>query len=37
MAGGVPDAEEDGLVLLAGVLEGLLSPGIPIHRVVGVL
>ena len=33
----VADAEEYGLVLLAGLLQGLLSPGIPVHRVVGVL
>ena len=37
VAGGVADAEEDGLVLGAGLLQGLRPPGVPVHRVVGVL
>src|SRR5690606_899792 len=31
------DAEQDGLVLPPGALEGLLAPRVPIHRVVGML
>ena len=37
MAGRVADAQEDRPVLLARLGEGLLAPGIPIHRVVLVL
>ena len=37
VAGGVANAEEDGLVLLPGFLQGLLAPGVPVHGVVGVL
>jgi hypothetical protein len=37
MAGGVTNAEENGFVLLSGPSEGLLSPRIPIHRIVGML
>ena len=37
VAGGVADAEEDGLVFGFGFLQGFFSPGIPIHGVVGVL
>jgi hypothetical protein len=37
MAGGIADGKEDGFVFLFRADEGFLSPGIPIHRVVGVL
>ena len=37
VAGAVAHAEKDGLVLLPGPLEGLLTPGVPVHRVVSVL
>ena len=37
VAGRVADGEEDRLVLGPGALEGFLAPGIPVHRVVGVL
>ncbi len=37
VAGGVAGGEEDGLALGAGFGEGLLAPGQPGHRVVGVL
>ena len=37
VAGGVADAQEDGLVLPRGPPEGLLSPGVPVDRVVDVL
>jgi hypothetical protein len=34
---GVADGEEDRLVLVARAREGLVAPGVPVHRVVGVL
>jgi hypothetical protein len=37
VAGGVPDGEEDRLVLVPGPLERLLGPGVPVDRVVRVL
>ena len=37
VAGGVADAEEDGLVFVAGLLEGFRPPGEPVDGVVGVL
>ena len=37
VAGGVADREEDRLLLAPRLLERLLAPGIPVHRVVGVL
>jgi len=37
VTGGIADAEEDRLVLPAGFLEGGRSPGIPVHRVAGML
>ena len=37
VARGVPDGHEEGLVLVAGPLQGLVPPGEPLHRVVGVL
>ncbi len=37
MAGGITYGQEDGPVLLLGPLEGLLPPGIPVHRIVGML
>ena len=37
VTGGIADAEEDGLILPAGFLEGNGAPGIPIDRVIGVL
>ena len=37
VAGGVADAQEDGLVLGLRLLQGLRSPGVPVHGVVGVL
>ena len=33
----VPDREQDGTVLAAGLLQGLVPPRVPVHRVVGVL
>jgi len=37
VAGGVADAEEDGLVVLGGALKRFGSPGIPVDRIVLVL
>ncbi len=37
VTGRVADAEQDGLVLAAGPLERLLTPGVPVHGVVSVL
>jgi hypothetical protein len=37
VAGGIADAQEDGLVLPASPFQGLRPPGVPIHRVMGVL
>jgi hypothetical protein len=37
VAGGVADGQEDGTVLASRPREGLLSPGVPVDRVVGVL
>ena len=37
VAGGVADREEHRLVLGARLREGVLAPGVPVHRVVGVL
>ncbi len=37
VAGGVSDAQQDRLVLGPGAGQGLLAPGMPVHRVVGVL
>jgi hypothetical protein len=37
VTGRVPDAEEDRFVLPARFFERLLPPGIPVHRVAGVL
>ena len=37
VAGGVADGEEDGAVLLAGELEGVWAPFVPVNGVVGVL
>ena len=37
VAGGVADAEEDGLVLGAGLGRASSTPGIPVHGVMGVL
>ena len=37
VAGAVTDAQKDGLVLRPGFGKGLLAPGIPVHRVFGVL
>ena len=37
VAGGVADAQKDGLVFPAGSLQGLRPPGVPIHRIVGML
>jgi hypothetical protein len=37
VARGITDAEENGLILSFGPAEGLLSPGMPIHRVMRVL
>jgi hypothetical protein len=37
VAGGVADAEKDRLIFLPGLLKGLLSPRVPVNRVVGVL
>ena len=37
VAGGVPDGEEDRLVLVPRLGERLLAPRVPVHRVVGVL
>ncbi len=37
MAGGVADAQKDGLIFPAGPFQGLRPPGVPIHRIIGVL
>ena len=37
VAGGVTDGEQDGPVGLAGQGQGLVAPGPPVHRIVGVL
>ena len=37
VAGGVADAQKDGLVFPAGPFQGLRPPGVPIHRIVGML
>ena len=37
VAGAVANGEEDGLVLLAGLREGLVAPGVPVDGVLGVL
>src|SRR6185437_14018034 len=37
MTRGIPDAHQDRFVLLAGRLQGLFPPGIPVHRVMGML
>ena len=37
VAGRVAYAEQDRLVLAAGLGERLIAPGIPVHRIVGVL
>jgi hypothetical protein len=37
VAGGVVDAEEDGLILTAAFFEGFGAPQVPVDGVVGVL
>jgi len=37
MTGGVPYTEEDRFVLVTGLIQGLLPPGIPVDRVIGML
>ena len=37
VAGGIADAEQDGLVLGPGPLQRLFAPGVPVDRVIGVL
>ena len=37
MTSGIPDRQEQGLILILGQPERFLTPGIPIHRVVGML
>ena len=37
VACGIPDAQENGLVLPPGLIQSLRSPWIPVHRLVGVL
>ena len=37
VTGAVADGEEDGLVLFAGLREGLVAPGVPVDWVLGVL
>jgi hypothetical protein len=37
MTGRIADGEEDGLVLRLGPVEGLVTPGVPVDGVVGVL
>ena len=37
VAGGIADGEEYGLVLMAGPVESLLTPGQPVHGILGVL
>ena len=37
VARGVPDRQEDGTVLGAGLFEGLVTPGVPVDRIVRVL
>ena len=37
MTSGIPNGQEKGLIFFLGQIESFLSPGMPIHRVVGVL
>jgi hypothetical protein len=37
VAGAVADRQEDHLALFLGLLEGLGAPGVPVHRIMGVL
>ena len=37
MAGAVANAQQDGLVFCTGPLQRLLTPGVPVHGIVGVL
>ena len=37
VAGRIADAQQDGLVLGLGPLQGLLAPGVPVHGIIGVL
>jgi hypothetical protein len=37
VAGRIADTQEDGFVLFPGTGEGFFSPGIPVHRVPGML
>ena len=33
VTGAVPDTQEDHLLLSPGLLDGLLAPGVPVHRI----
>ena len=37
VAGGIPDGKENRFVLRSGLCEGFIGPGMPVHRIVGVL
>jgi hypothetical protein len=37
VTGGIADAQEDGLILIPGFLQGFFSPRKPVNGVVGVL
>jgi hypothetical protein len=37
MAGTIADTENHRLILLPGLVEGFVAPGVPVHRVAGVL
>jgi hypothetical protein len=37
VAGGITYGKEDGLIFLLCFLKSLLPPGIPIHRIIGML
>jgi hypothetical protein len=37
VAGGIPDAEKDGFILFFGLTQCLISPRIPINRIVSML
>jgi hypothetical protein len=37
VAGSIANGEENGLFFLPGLSKGLLCPGIPVHRIFGVL
>jgi NADPH-dependent 2,4-dienoyl-CoA reductase/sulfur reductase-like enzyme len=37
VAGGIANTYDDGLIFFLGFFEGFFTPGIPVHRVIGML